>query len=289
MSAPGADAPPAGNGQPPESGQPADPWTGTLESVGEEYRPLIEEPINSLREQLSPRLELADRLEPLGDYAEDLLALANDRDGDGPSALDGVLDFVAMSLAVDPEQPDSPEYQQFAEWWENIGEELGLFDDDGDDPDDGNPEGEPNAETAELRELVGQLQSKIEQLESGGRVQDIRARMEQTRERLFAEHGIKDNEETRKFITRLGQSYVESAETDEQVVELAVADYLKLTGKAQQGLLDGEETETVSATRSPGNGTADFSAEEITTGDPTQSRKRASQIAKQRLQSLGAG
>lgn len=287
MTAGAAATPPPETGAQPDNGGQPDPWTGALEGVDEVHRPFVEQAINPLREQFTPRLELAERLEPLGEYADDLLGLIEDVDEEsGANGLQALLTFLDLTN-FDPEQPDSPEFKQFAEWWEGIGEEYGLFDDDdgdgGDDPAAANGQGNP--ETAELRELVGSLQAKIEQLESGGRQQQEAQRIQTQVEQLMAKHGIEDDEagETRSFILRLAGSYVEQP----NMVELAVADYLKLTGKAQQGLLGGEKTETVTAGASPRGGTADHSPEEVTTGDPIASRRRASELAKQRLRAAG--
>jgi hypothetical protein len=139
VSAPGTDAPVADtNGSQPAGQQTApDPWTSTLEGVDEVYRPHVEQAINPLREQFGPRLELADRLEPLSDYADDLLALHEMGDEQG-TALQDFLGFAQMASQVDPENPDAPANQAFADWFYEIGDQLGLLDpDEGDDGDGG--------------------------------------------------------------------------------------------------------------------------------------------------------
>jgi hypothetical protein len=122
-------APAAENGTQPTDQQTTDPWTSTLEGVDEVYRPHVEQAINPLREQFGPRLELADRLEPLSDYADDLLALHGMADEDG-TALQDFLGFAQMASQVDPENPDSEANQAFAEWFYEIGDQLGLLDPD---------------------------------------------------------------------------------------------------------------------------------------------------------------
>jgi hypothetical protein len=172
VSAPGTDAPVAdNNGSQPDQQTTPDPWTQTLEGVDEVYRPHVEQAINPLREQFGPRLELADRLEPLSDYADDLLALHQMGDEQG-TALQDFLGFAQMASQVDPENPDAPATKAFADWFYDIGEQLGLLDpEDGDD--DGGIDGDDDdpdvggGDVAELRGLVEQLQARLEQAERG--------------------------------------------------------------------------------------------------------------------------
>ena len=283
MGAPGQDAPPPAEGT--ENGnQPTnDPWDSAVQSAPEENRDLLQEAFTPLREQLSPRLEIADRLEPLNDFADDLLALAQDGDETG-NALQDVLGFVALTAAIgDPENPDPQALEEFAGWWEQIGETYGLF--DGDD-EDGDPDGgteDTDPAQSKITELEGQIQALRQEL--GGLHQNDRVAAEKTRiesalEKGLGQHGIEDNEENRGFILRLAQSYSDQ----ENMIDLALADYLKLTGGAQRELLGDRETETVAAGRSPSGGSPDLTPEEITTGDPTQTRRRAREAAMSRLQ-----
>jgi hypothetical protein len=276
--------PPVQNGAAPEGQQTQDPWTQTLEGVDEVYRPHVEQAIGGLREQFTPRLELADRLEPLGDYADDLLALHGMADDDG-NALQDFLGFASMASQVDPENPDSEANKAFAEWFYEIGEQMGLIDpedgdDDGEEFADEDAEGEDgNPEVAELRDLVGQLQQRLEQAESVPRVQAEQQRIDSEVAEAVKKHGLKDDEATKNTILRFARDYVEQP----NMIELAVKDLLTLTGGAQRDLLGGEETESVTAGASPGNGSPDMSPEEITTGDPDETRKRAHKVAMSRL------
>ena len=281
MGAPGQDAPPPAEGAETNGNQPTtDPWEGALASAPEESRDLLQEAFNPLREQLSPRLEIADRLEPLGDYADDLLALIQDGDENG-NALGDVLGFVALTAAIgDPENPDPQALEEFAGWWEQIGETYGLFDDEGDEPDPDDDGGDPAQ--AKITELEGQIQALRQEL--GGLHQNDRVAAEKTRIETalvkgLKDNGIKDTEETRGYIYRLAQSYADQ----DNMIDLAFADYLKLTGGAQRDMLGDQETETVPAGRSPSNGSPDLSPDEITTGDPTRTRQRAKQAALSRL------
>jgi hypothetical protein len=292
VGATGQDAPaapatePNGN-QAPET---QDPWTSTLEGVDEVYRPHVEQAINPLREQFTPRLELADRMEPLGDYADDLLALAQDADDSG-SALGDVLGFTALmaQLGETPESSDPQALEEFSGWWEEMGERYGLFDDDGgDDPDDSDPE--DGGIPPQFEERFARLEQENQALrqELGGLAQNDRvaaetARIEQQLVKGLTDNGIEDNEETRGFIYRLASSYADK----ENMLELAFADYLKLTGGAQRQMLGESEVERLPAGRSPGSGTPDTSPEQITTGDPAESRKNAHRAAVSRLQAAG--
>jgi hypothetical protein len=282
VGAPGQDAPPPVEGT--ENGtQPVanDPWEGAVASAPEEHRDLLQEALNPLREQIGPRLEVADRLEPLNDFADDLLALAQDGDETG-NALQDVLGFVALTAAIgDPENPDPQALEEFAGWWEQIGETYGLFDEDDGDPGDGDV-GEDDPAQAKITELEGQIQALRQEL--GGlaqndRVAAERQRIEKSLEKGLAENSIEDNEETRQYIYTLAGRYADQ----DDPIGLALKDYLKLTGGAQSALLNGQETETVPAGRSPRGGSPDLSPEEITTGDPSETRRRARQAAMSRL------
>jgi hypothetical protein len=291
VGAPGQDAPPPAEGT--ENGtQPVanDPWEGAVASAPEEHRDLLQEALNPLREQIGPRLEVADRLEPLNDFADDLLALAQDGDETG-NALQDVLGFVALTAAIgDPENPDPQALEEFAGWWEQIGETYGLFDEDDGDPGDGGG-GEDDPAQAKITELEGQIQALRQEL--GGLAQNDRVAAEKTIIQSTLEKGLKKNgitfedeeqaEETRKYILRLAQAYAEDVQDTAEMVNLGLKDYLKLTGGAQRELLGDRETETVAAGRSPGNGTPDTRPEDITTGDPTRTRQNAKRAALSRL------
>jgi hypothetical protein len=286
---PEADAPAAEGGE--NGDQPTtDPWEGAVASAPEEHRDLLQEALNPLREQIGPRLEVADRLEPLNDFADDLLALAQDGDESG-NALQDVLGFVALTAAIgDPENPDPQALEEFAGWWEQIGETYGLFDEDDGDPGDGGG-GEDDPAQAKITELEGQIQALRQEL--GGLAQNDRVAAEKTIIQSTLEKGLKKNgitfedeeqaEETRKYILRLAQAYAEDVQDTAEMVNLGLKDYLKLTGGAQRELLGDRETETVAAGRSPGNGTPDTRPEDITTGDPTRTRQNAKRAALSRL------
>jgi hypothetical protein len=263
-----------------------DPWESAFQSIPEATRQFAEEAFNPLREQFTPRLELADRLEPLGDYADDLLSLHGMADDDG-NALEDFLGFARMASQVDPENPDSEANQAFAEWFFDIGERMGLLDPedsdeetdgDGDYEDDDQPEG-----ASELQELVTNLQAKIEQLEAAPRIQSEQQRINSEVEQAIKDNGLTDSEQTRKAILRFARDYVEQP----NMVELAVKDLLTLTGGAQRELLGDTETETIPAGASPGNGSPDLRPDEIATGDPTESRRNAKQAALSRLRAAG--
>jgi hypothetical protein len=166
VSAPGTDAPVAdNNGSQPDQQTTPDPWTQTLEGVDEVYRPHVEQAINPLREQFGPRLELADRLEPLSDYADDLLALHGMADEEGNS-LEDILGVASMLHNLDPENPDAPANKAFADWFYEVGDALGLLDPEGGNGQDGgeeDDEGELDVggdDITEMRGLIEQLQGR---------------------------------------------------------------------------------------------------------------------------------
>lgn len=296
MGAIGQDAAPPAEGNE-NGGQPtgSDPWESAVQAAPEDRRDILQEAFNPLREQLSPRLELADRLEPLGEYADDLIAMIEDADEEG-NTLQDVLGFTALLGAIgDPENPDPQALEEFAGWWEQMGETYGLFDGadgeggEGSDPDD---EDDPTSELSQRLDRLEQENQALRQ-ELGGLHQNDRvARIQQTITSTL-DKGLKDNgikfeseeqaEETKAYILTLAQRYGESAKDEREMVNLGLKDYLKLTGGAQRELLGDRETETVPAGRSPRGGSPDVSPDEITTGDPSETRRRARQAAMSRL------
>jgi hypothetical protein len=68
------------------------------------------------------------------------------------------------------------------------------------------------------------------------------------------------------------------------MIAMAVQDVLTLRGGAQTELLGGgDEVEWVTAGASPGNGVPDTRPDDIVTGDPKESRRRAKAAALSRL------
>jgi hypothetical protein len=284
---------PAENGAQPQGQPAADPWTQALEGVDEVYRPHVEQTINPLREQFGPRLELADRLEPLGDYADDLLALHGMADDEG-NALQDFLGFASMASQVDPENPDSEANQAFQEWFFQIGEQMGWIDpEDGEAEEDGeefaDEDGQgANPEVEELRGIIQQLEQRVEQAESQPRVQAIQQEINGLVENAVREHRLggedkEGQERAGKAILRFARDYQDTAESNQQMIDLAVKDLLTLTGGAQRELLNGRDTEAVAAGASPGNGSPDLSPEDLLTGNPEESKRRARRAAESRL------
>lgn len=293
MSAPGQDAPPpaAENGSEAQQGTP-DPWESAFSAIPEATRQFAEEAFNPLREQFTPRLELADRLEPLGDYADDLLSLVQDADDDGNSLQD-LLGFAQMLSQIDPDNLDADGSKQFVEWWENVGEQLGLLGDDEEDGEedlDGEQPSEIEQRLARLEQENAALREEHNSSKAESRVANVQQVMAAAMDKGIAENKIEDNEENRKRITALASAYANDSDlTDAQVIERGIADYLTLTGQGQRELLGDTEIERVPAGSSPGGGAPDASPEDILTGNPSESRKRAHQIAMQRLRAAAQG
>jgi hypothetical protein len=202
------------------------------------------------------------------------------------TALQDFLGFAQMASQVDPENPDAPANQAFADWFYEIGDQLGLLDPDegddagGDGEDGDDPDGGGDDDVTELRGLVEQLQARLEQAEAAPRIQSEQQRIDKQLATAIEKHHLADDEDTRNMILRLARDYVEKPD----MVDLAVNDYLKLTGRAQSDLLGGEdEVERVTAGASPGNGVPDTRPDDIVTGDPKESRRRAKAAALSRL------
>ena len=155
--------------------------------------------------------------------------------------LDGVqraVDALDEGGQVSPE--DEQAFDHFAEWWEQVGQTLGLMDGDG-DPDGGEPESD---------DLVAELRERIDQLENGWKQREAQSEQEQRVQKfhqdfqarlseLAEQHQLLNGDETQdketlEAIARFARDYVES---DDDPIARGVDDFLKLTGRAKSELV----------------------------------------------------
>jgi hypothetical protein len=286
--------PPTGDTEQPETTTSEDRWglDEVLERVPEHVREFI--PRDQLRSHLDQRVTELDQLKDrYGPYNDALAPLLEDRDPEsGATQLDALLGFYeltarAADLGEDGTPVDPEAHQEMYDWWEQVGEQLGYFGEDedgGDDDPAGAGEGGGEDED-ELRQMVEELQGRLAEFETNGRVESEQQRLERELEELMDKHEIKDEAESeddrrrgltpRGVILRLAQTYSE----EPNAIELAVGDYLRLTGKAQSALVSaaGEQTAPLQGGPSLERGNTD------TEPEPIRSRAEAKQAALARM------
>lgn len=231
-----------------------------------------------------PAIEWPEQLQP---YQEALGPLL-EADEDGNTMLAGVLDLVDM--AGNPDRIDD-----FASWWDQIGQEFGFFAGDGEEPDaQGGEQPESDDPVEQLRQQVQQLQQRLEGTDRQSAAERHAQQVDQEVDQLMSQHRIVNDESLpeaqrpRTMILRLAATYVNDPNTVDQAVQLGVQDYMRLTGQAQAGMLQraGEETmgvEQLAGGGSPGPSLAGGSPD--MDPEPVGSWKDAKQAAIRRLQS----
>lgn len=197
-----------------------------LERVFGELGPRLQERIGQVPEQFAPLQPFMDRIGPL---------LETPEGGDAP-VLAGLLDFYEMT-------GDEARLEEFADWFDRVGEEYGFFGDDdeggeGGDPGEGDPD--PNSVEGRLARLEQENQALRGELQQGQQqtaVQRQQQTFQQQRDTLMQENGIVDPEgvpdeqKPSTIITRLASSYVDSGDVD-TAMENAVRDYMTITGQS---------------------------------------------------------
>lgn len=253
-------------------------------------------------EQQAPATEQGAWPEQIAPYQQHLEALLEPypADPDYPeenlTPLDGLLSFYNLVAEAGADDADPQVVEQFEGWWESVGKDFGFLDDDG-EPADGDEGDVPDAgdmpEWAQRMQAENQqLQQRLEQFETQGRVGEVQTQMEQQLSKLMADNGVQDDpskpedQQPSTRILRLAVSYGD----DENAIQNAVRDYLEMTGAAQQGMINGAGQQTMSVDQlanggapapSLQGGRADMEPESV------QSWGDASQAALARLRGQG--
>jgi hypothetical protein len=144
-----------------------------------------------------------------------------------PEELQSFLEF--REIAQDPES--------FSAWWKAVGEKLGLFDGGEAAPEDGVEDDDGVDLEAIIQERVDEALAPFrEQFQSQEEEQRVAAEMETLTGQLDAlqeQHGEYD----REAVCQLALAYSD----DEDAIEKAFADYQRLIGGAERGLIEGKE------------------------------------------------
>lgn len=249
--APGDAGGAAGGAEPPQ-----DPWgfQPHIEGADEVVRPYLERVFGELGPQLQQRFDEArGPLEPLQPYADKLTPLLEKPEGAQHAPLEGLLDFYDMT--GNPER-----LEEFADWFDAVGEEYGFFEDDepGEpmlvtgEPGEAGAEDPRDAEIAQLREELAEVRGEIQTTKSETAVQRQQQTFHEQLTTQMTENGIVDPEDVpdeqkpSTVILRLAESYVNAGQADDAIAN-GVRDYLTITGQAQGALVAGAGEATAPA------------------------------------------
>lgn len=200
-----------------------------LDSAPEEYRPYLSAELKKIEGNVTRKLqEAADhrsRWEPF-----EQLGI-----GDVPPEELGEL-LELRQIASDPES--------FRQWWQAIGEQYG-FNGDGQPAADGEPDGEGDGEAANLEDMVrnvvsGLLEERLGPIESQFAEQQGEAAVQQELESITSElDALKEEhgEFDRDAVCQLALAYAD----DPDAIAKGFADYQRITGSAERGLLESKE------------------------------------------------
>lgn len=274
MSAPTQPAPAPSN----DGGQDPFDFTQHIQEAPDTIRPFLEDTLGKITPTLRERFEEASK-HPFVDYQDRLQPLVQP-DEDGQVPLQGILDFVEMT-------DDPNRVEEFQQWWQQVGEALGFTGDHGTEPEgDGGGEGGQGqpSELQELREAVQALQQQLSHTTQQQEIDQTAQRLDRELTGLMDQRGVKDDDDgsVRQWIYRLALSYGQ----DPKALEHGLDDYLKLTGGAQQELLNGAGQET--ATYEPGGPSLGGGAPDMEP-EMVKGFRDAKQIAMQRFKAAHPG
>lgn len=258
----GAQAPAAAPGTQPGAAPNTDNdpfgFAAATANAPEHLRELLQTEFDRVAPSLTERLNRYQPVEPFLERLSPLLERVADEQGQptDQTILDGLLDFYAMT--GDEERAD-----QFADWWERVGEAYGFF------PDEGEGEGGEGAAAAP-EGSEDPRDAKIAQLEA--RLTEFETRSQQSEQQQAQQQAV--NEAAQQISTEL-TSLMRAAQIDghddqnplqtpaakrilalamqygedEQAIPKAVAEYLEIQGGSQADLIrsSGQDVSTLEA------------------------------------------
>lgn len=266
-------------------------YQGLLSSVPEELHPQLQEGLKKLdgdvNKKFQEHAEFRKQFESLAGI--DGLSDVPAEDLGGLVTLYGLVNQAQAVLDAEERgtaPPDGAEeaFNQVANWWEQVGQDLGLLDADG--ADGGAADGEPDTGTGDESDLVSELRERIDQLENGWKQREAQSEQQQRVEKHRQEFSARLSEVVQQHqllgddgepdpdaitaITDFASKHLE----DPDPIGKGLERYLKLTGKAQSQLVTDRLAQPAAAN---GDGTPD------TTSGPPKSFKDARAAAMQRL------
>lgn len=224
-----------------------------LQNAPEHLRPMLQTEFDRLTPELQARVAPYEPLQPYMDRLSPLLQT----EGDQPAVLDGLLELYAMTQ-------DEGRTEDLADWWSQVGQEFGFFDDENSGTPGDNPAGDDAAGGAgldpanplspivqQLQEQLGQLTQRLDgQEQAQTQAQQVAQAQEQINQDLMKNLravGLMTPDEQLDLKSQTVQDVLALAIRyggDEQAVPKAVADFVRLSGKGQAGQLGGDVADT---------------------------------------------
>lgn len=231
-----------------------------LSEVAPELRPGVEKHLKEIEGRVTPKLQEAAQLreqwEPyndlgLGDY--------------DPEELGGLLTFAQLTSAA--AQGDQEALADFAEWYERIGEQLGLGAEEGGDEygEYGDEDGESDL-AEQIAQAVEPLYEKMAEQEQQQVYQEALSQVEQATAKLQSEHGLSDQQID--TVLRLAQSF----EDDDDPVNAGFEEYKRIAGEGEKSLFETKQRDN--STPPEGEGPADTSVKATTDFDEAKAQAR---------------
>lgn len=188
-----------------------------LSAAPEELRPLLEQELKKVDANVTRRFqehaEFRKRFEPL-------------------EGIDGLTDIPPDELTqlLQFRQVVGDE-EQFANWWQAVGQELGFFDDGTPPEDEG---GVDQLVAAAVQQAIAPLAARLEEFETRGQSEKAQQAAEQEIESQLAELREQHGEFDEEFVRRLARDYVKEPD----FIRRGFEDYQRLIGQGQSQLVD---------------------------------------------------
>lgn len=246
---------PAAGATPPGNEDPFG-FNAHLEGADPTVRPYLERVFGELGPQLTERMgQVPEQFQPLAPFMDRITPLLETPDGAEAPVIAGLLDFYEMT-------GDEARLDEFADWFDRVGEEYGFFDDEGGDPvvgDPGDPAGgDPQQQRIDQLEAdLAAIRGELQQGQQQTAVQQQQQTFQTQLSTLMEQNGITDQgpdgtelgDEAKPstIILRLASSYVDAGETT-NAIDMAVRDYMTITGQARGQLVGAAGEATTPAT-----------------------------------------
>ena len=272
MSAPGADAAQSNAGTAPDGqGQDQD------RSGSQQYSVLGEDAFNDAPEELRDHLvnyvktkvdpALTQRFQEASEFRStwEPFSQIEGLTNIAPEDVDQLVELhYTLAAASDPDHPQNQEaVEAFQETWEQLGQQLGYFDDEGEEGEEESEEGDDEPEyltREEFEQMMSERQQQDQQKDLVEQTrQEIRGYVDNLE--LPGEQGTPERERAERAIFSFLQAYDDPKMSNEDAVKAAYQDFQELVGGAQEQLVeDTEDRHTGSTLRGGG---ADTSPEEV--------------------------
>jgi hypothetical protein len=282
----GAETPPATAAQPPAADTGGEQGRGDVDHLAglydlstapEHLRPHMQEELRKINAGLSRRFnehaEYRQRWEPL----EQIDGLPDVP----PEDLNDLLAVREMIVQAAAEQ--DPDDEALYDWWNKLGEHFGFLDDQpdngdpaagsGEDPADGMP-----AWAQQLQQQVQTLNERLDGREQTEMVSTAQAQLDRELGQLGEQHNLDDD--AQNTVLQLSLAYGGAPDA----LQRALADYFRIAGKAENGLLEAGDPNSQPGPSTPAGGQPAGEERPMRFGDP-----RVKQAAVERMRKVNAG